>query len=80
LNFPFLARINSCMARIAILLCATFAVFLTASAAETRDAKVRNDRATVQATGLWIYNDLPAGFAEAKTTGKPLLIVLRCVP
>jgi hypothetical protein len=25
----------------------------------------------------WIYNDLDAGFAEAKKTGKPLLIVFR---
>jgi hypothetical protein len=31
----------------------------------------------LQLTGAWVYNDLPAGFAEAKTTGKPLLIVFR---
>lgn len=30
--------------------------------------------------GAWIYDDLPAGFAEAARTGKPLLVVLRCVP
>ena len=30
--------------------------------------------------GFWIYNDLPKGFAEAKKTGKPLLVVLRCIP
>lgn len=28
----------------------------------------------------WIYNDIEAGFAEAKRTGKPLLITFRCVP
>ena len=28
----------------------------------------------------WIYNDYERGFAEAKKTGKPLLVVLRCVP
>lgn len=28
----------------------------------------------------WIYNDVDAGFAEARRTGKPLLCVLRCVP
>ena len=49
-------------------------------AAESRDARVRNDRTNVQATGLWIYNDLAKGFDEAKATGKPLLVVLRCVP
>lgn len=28
----------------------------------------------------WIYNDYEKGFAEAKKTGKPLMVVLRCVP
>lgn len=27
--------------------------------------------------GPWIYDDIPAGFAEAKRTGKPLMIVFR---
>ena len=44
---------------------------------QDRDTKVHNDRKVVQATGLWIYNDLPRGIAEAKKTGKPLLIVFR---
>jgi hypothetical protein len=28
----------------------------------------------------WIYDDLPKAMAQAKATGKPVLIVLRCVP
>jgi serine protease Do len=28
----------------------------------------------------WIYDDFPAAVAQAKATGKPLLVVLRCVP
>src|SRR5688500_12526259 len=28
----------------------------------------------------WIYNDWQRGFEEAKKTGKPLLVVLRCIP
>jgi hypothetical protein len=28
---------------------------------------------------LWIYNDLEKGFAEAKKSGKPLLVAFRCV-
>ena len=28
----------------------------------------------------WIYDDLPAAIAEAKESGKPLLVVVRCVP
>jgi hypothetical protein len=57
-------------------------LFTSASAypAEDRDAKVRNDRQDVLSTGLWIYNDLPAGFAEARRTGKPLLVIFRCIP
>jgi hypothetical protein len=30
--------------------------------------------------GTWIYDDLGAGIAEAGRTGKPLMVVLRCVP
>lgn len=51
-----------------------------AFAAENRDTKVLTDRADVLSGGRWIYNDLPKGLAEAKHTGKPLLVVLRCVP
>lgn len=28
----------------------------------------------------WLYNDLPRAMAQAKDTGKPVLVVLRCVP
>jgi len=49
-------------------------------AAEDRDAKVRGDRQDVLSTGKWIYNDLAAGMAEARRTGKPLLVVFRCIP
>lgn len=29
--------------------------------------------------GSWIYDDLDGGFAESARTGKPLMVVLRCV-
>ena len=47
------------------------------SYAQTRDEKVRTDRDEIGEDSRWIYNDLPRGFAEAKQTGKPLLIVFR---
>ena len=56
---------------------------LTSSFAETvkdREGSVREDRATMEKDSRWIYNDFSRGFAEAKRTGKPLLVVLRCVP
>jgi hypothetical protein len=28
----------------------------------------------------WIYNDLKEGITQARATGKPLLVVFRCVP
>ncbi|MEE8104086.1 MAG: hypothetical protein V3T86_00975 [Planctomycetota bacterium] len=28
----------------------------------------------------WIYEDIDAGYAEAKKTGKPLLVCFCCVP
>jgi serine protease Do len=49
-------------------------------AAEDRDAKVRGDLKTVTAGGLWVYNDLDKGIAEAAKTGKPLMVVFRCIP
>ena len=52
----------------------------TPLAAQTREEKVQRDRERVTAEGFWIYNDLARGFAEAKKTGKPLLVVLRCIP
>jgi serine protease Do len=55
----------------------------TTSFAETvkdREGAVRNDKATMEKDARWIYNDVASGFAEAKKTGKPLMVVLRCVP
>ncbi len=34
----------------------------------------------MEAERAWVYDDLPAGFGLAKKTGKPLLVVFRCVP
>jgi hypothetical protein len=50
------------------------------TAAEDRKERVLNDRKDVEASGNWIYNDLPTGFAESAHTGKPLLVVVRCIP
>jgi len=49
-------------------------------AVKDREGAVRKDRATMEGDARWIYADVARGFAEAKRTGKPLLVVLRCVP
>lgn len=61
---------------LATLLCSP----LHAQQKKTRDQKVREDREKVTTDGFWIYNDLETGFRTARQTGKPLLVVLRCIP
>ena len=64
-----------------ILLCWSLLVVMHPSAqAQTRDEKVRQDKASVQANGQWIYNDLDLAMAEAKRDNKPLLATFRCIP
>jgi serine protease Do len=65
---------------------ASFIILLAAStlafaeAVKDREGAVRGDRAKMENDARWIYNDIARGFAEAKRTGKPLLVALRCVP
>lgn len=55
--------------------------FLTSTTcAQTRDEIVRGDRKKVEAEGFWMYNDIPGAFDKAKETGKPIVVVLRCLP
>ncbi len=64
-------------------LCWGFAVALAsleAAAVKDREGAVRKDKAAMENDARWIYNDVDRGFAEARRTGKPLLVVLRCVP
>jgi serine protease Do len=49
-------------------------------AGESREEKVRGDKQRVEAQGWWIYDDLPKGFEEARASGKPLAVALRCIP
>jgi hypothetical protein len=57
--------------------------FAASSLAETvpdRKGALLQDRATLENDPRWIYNDYDRGFAEARRTGKPLLVILRCIP
>jgi hypothetical protein len=55
-------------------------VLVGPAGAQEREQKVRDDRKKVEAEGFWIYNDFARGVAEAKRSGKPLVVVLRCIP
>lgn len=53
------------------------------AAAETvadRKEAILLDRASLESDPRWIYDDYERGFAEARRTGQPLLVVLRCIP
>jgi serine protease Do len=60
-----------------LLLCC---IFPAVCFAQTRDELVRGDKAKVEADGFWMYNDLPGAFKKASQTGKPIVVVLRCIP
>ncbi len=64
---------------LAVLLCLS-STASAAAPAQNREEKVRADKAKVEAEGFWIYNDLAKGFEQAKATGKPMIVVLRCIP
>lgn len=55
-------------------------VFAHGQAVKDRESAVRKDRETMEHDIRWMYNDVESGFAAAKRSGKPLLVVLRCVP
>ena len=64
--------------RIVLLTCMITTVATTS--AQEREKKVRGDKQSVEEAGFWVYNDLPRGIAEAKKSGKPLLVIIRCIP
>lgn len=45
-----------------------------------RNTMVRDDRARIVDDGFWIYNDIDKGLSQAQATGKPLLVIFRCIP
>ena len=52
----------------------------TQAAPGDRDAMVRNDQSSFADNEDWIYNDLDKAKEQAKASGKPLFVVLRCIP
>tara|TARA_B100000809_G_scaffold125604_1_gene123876 strand:- start:535 stop:750 length:216 start_codon:yes stop_codon:yes gene_type:complete len=63
------------------LLLATWTLFsaglLPAEEKKDRDTLVRDDLSEMRGSDLWIYNDVEKGFALARKTSKPVLIVFR---
>lgn len=57
-----------------------FSICLDQSNADDKALRKRLEDLNAEKADHWIYNDIEAGFAEAKKTGKPLFITFRCVP
>ena len=68
------------MFRLSLLLLVTLSLTALAQPKLSREDKLKLDRKKVEADGFWIYNDLAKGIEEAKKTGKPLVVGLRCIP
>ena len=61
-------------------LSAALALAAAVSFANEREEKVRKDLSDFKGREGWIYNDLAKARAEAKKSGKPLFVVIRCIP
>ncbi len=53
---------------------------LPADTVADRKGAVLKDRELLGEDPRWIYDDYERAFAEGKRTGKPVLVVLRCIP
>ncbi len=58
---------------------ATFSAY-AADGKKTRDEMVIEDRDELQNNDTWIYNDLGKAKEAAAASGKPLMVVFRCIP
>lgn len=58
------------------LIATLFTLALPAAAQQTLREQVKD----IATAPHWIYDDFPKALAEAKQTGRPLMVVLRCVP
>lgn len=68
------------MRRLLVLCWSLFALSLHSETVKDREGAVRADAAAMKKNERWIYNDLFAAYAEAEKSGRPLMVVLRCVP
>ena len=59
---------------------AALAALTLLSLQEAKDRRLQENLKDTGLVGSWVYDDLDAGVAEAKKSGKPLLVVFRCVP
>ncbi len=76
----FMTTTTAMAASLAILLAPPLSAAGATKVQKTRDQLVLEDRDSLENNADWIYNDLDRGFAEARRTGKPLFVAIRCIP
>ena len=59
---------------------ATALLLATTLALADDKAQLRTALKDTEPKGDWIYDDIALGIADAKKTGRPLMVVFRCVP
>jgi hypothetical protein len=59
---------------------ALFGLALPLRAQHGLEGKELREALQDNAADFWIYDDVEAGFEEARRTGQPLLVSFRCVP
>jgi hypothetical protein len=62
----------------ALLLSALYSPLLAQE--KSRDELVLEDRANLKGNAEWIYDDFETAKERAQASGKPMMIVLRCIP
>jgi hypothetical protein len=68
------------MIRSIVLALLAIAALFAVARAEAKKTPLGEALKDIDVADHWIYDDWPQAVAEAKSTGKPILVVLRCVP
>ena len=76
MNHPPLSSLTAILALTLVLPVNGF----SAEQKKTRDEQVIDDRAELQDSDTWVYNDLARAKEAAAAAGKPMMIVFRCIP
>jgi serine protease Do len=73
-----MSNVSRCLVGLAIGLFAS--PLLHSETVKDREGAVRGDKVRMEGDARWVYEDVDRGFREGSETGKPVLVVLRCVP
>jgi serine protease Do len=67
-------------AKLLLLLFTIIPAGLLHAQSKDRNTLVREDKTRVLEDGFWIYNNVELGLEQATQSGKPLLVIFRCIP